>query len=90
MEIAVKDIQEALERYRLDFEYGEGAWIAVPHWWYPWGLDVHFELDDDKDSPSYNRLRAWVYPNVQREESAYLETDTNTLLATFPLEETRS
>ena len=90
MEITFKDIQEALEKYRWGFEYGEGVWITVSHWWFPWGLDVLIEVDDDEDTPSYNKLRAWVYPNIQREEYTYLDTDTNTLLATFPLEQLRS
>ena len=90
MEITLEDIQEALDKYRTDFDYGEEVWISVPHWWNPWGLDVQIELDDDKDSPGYNRLRAWVYPSVQREECADLETDTNTLLATIPLEQSCS
>ena len=85
MEITIKDVQEAVESYRADFEYGESVWISVPHWWYPWGLDVQIELDDDESS-SYMKMKIWVYPNIQREDCAYLETDTETLLATFPLE----
>lgn len=86
MKLTIKEIQEAVERYRTEFEHGESAWITVPHWWYPWGLDVQIELEDDKESPNYDKVTAWVYPNIQREECAYLETDIESLLDVIPLE----